>query len=203
MGALKEVGAPLDPNARPQRILARGMKSLIELLGLKRPPDADPTGARTATVRKIVQALDALEPQRARFIAAFAYLLGRIANADLDVSAEETRKMEEIVQGFGELPEDQAILVVEIAKSQNRLFGGTENFQVTRELRELASREQREEVLHCLFAVSAADEVISAVEESQLRQIAEELGFSHREYVDVRSSYNDKRSVIQRLGRPS
>jgi len=175
------------------------MKAFLELLGLKRPPDSDAQRARTATVRKIVRALEALEPQRARFIAAFAYLLSRVANADLEVSAEETRKMEEIVRRFGELPEDQAVLVVEIAKSQNRLFGGTENFQVTRELRELASREQREEVLHCLFAVSAADDVISDVEETQLRQIAEELGFSHREYVEVRASYNDKRSVIQRF----
>ncbi len=179
------------------------MKTLLELLGLKRTPDADTAGPRTATVRKIVQELEALEPQQARFIAAFAYLLGRVANADLDIRAEETREMEEIVQRFGELPEDQAILVVEIAKSQNRLFGGTENFQVTRELKELASREQCVEVLHCLFAVSAADGVISDVEEAQLRQIAEELGFSHREYVEVRSSYNDKRSVIQRFRGPA
>ena len=77
---------------------------------------------------------------------------------------------------LGHLPEDQAILVVQIAKSQNQLFGGTENFLVTREFRDMASREQRLELLDCLFAVSAADDSISTVEENQIRQISSELG---------------------------
>ncbi len=70
---------------------------------------------------------------------------------------------------------------------------------MARELRRLASRDERRELLRCMFAVSAADESISGAEEKQLRQIAEELGFSHREYVEVRAEYNQKRSVIQRL----
>ncbi len=176
------------------------MKTILEFLGLKAPAqEAPPSSAETATVRKIVRELEALEPQRARFLAAFAYLLSRVANADLDISAAETGKMEEIVRSFGDLPESQAILVVEIAKSQSRLFGGTENFQVARELKQLATPEQCTELLHCLFAVSAADDTISGVEEEEVRQIANELGFSHKEYIDVRSTYNDKRSVIQQL----
>ncbi len=153
----------------------------------------------TASVRRIVRELESMEPERARFIAAFAYLLGRVANADLDISESETRAMEEIVITSGELPEAQAVLVVEIAKSQNRLFGGTENFQVAREFRQLATRAERRELLRCLFAVSAADDVVSGEEEVQIRQISEELGFSHRDYIEVRSAYNDKRSVIRRL----
>ena len=140
-----------------------------------------------------------MEPERARFLAAFAYLLSRVANADLDISAEETRRMEAIVRRFGELPETQAILIVEIAKSQSRLFGGTEDFKVAREFKQLADRDQRRDLLHCLFAVSAADDEISGVEETQIRQIAEEMGFSHRELVQVRSAYNDKRSVMRRV----
>ena len=155
----------------------------------------------TATVRKIVRELEQLEPERARYIAAFAYLLSRVANADLDISDDETREMENIVRRFGELPEEQAVLIVEIAKSQNRLFGGTEDFQVTQELKTLSGREQREELLHCLFAVSAADDEISGDEEARIRQIADELGFSHREYIEVRRHYNDKRTVIRRLRR--
>ena len=178
------------------------MKSILALFrsrGAAAGRRLDDQSGATATVRKIVRALEEMEPARARYVAAFAYLLGRVAHADLDVSDEETRRMEEMVMRFGDLPEEQA--VVEIAKSQNRLFGGTENFQVAREFRELASREERRELLDCLFAVSAADETISGEEEAQIRQIAEELGFSHREYVEVRSGYNEKRSVIQRLAR--
>jgi uncharacterized tellurite resistance protein B-like protein len=154
-------------------------------------------------VRRIARELEAMEPERARYVAAFAYLLSRVANADLSVSEEETLKMQRIVQSLGHLPPDQAALVVEIAKGQNRLFGGTENFLVTRELRELATREQCLELLDCLFAVSAADESISGAEETQIRQIASELGFTHAELVQARSAYNDKREILKGLpGRP-
>ncbi len=153
----------------------------------------------TATVRKIVRTLEEMDPERARFIAAFAYLLSRVAHADLDISADETREMEDIVRRFGEVPEEQAVLIVEIAKSQTRLFGGTEDFQVAREFKRLASREQAEELLHCLFAVSAADDEITGDEEGSIRQIADELGFTHREYATVRTHYNEKRSVMRRV----
>jgi uncharacterized tellurite resistance protein B-like protein len=154
-------------------------------------------------VRRIARELEAMEPQQARYVAAFAYLLSRVANADLSVSEEETLKMERIVQALGHMPPDQAALVVEIAKGQNRLFGGTENFLVTRELRDLATREQCLELLDCLFAVSAADESISGAEETQIRQIASELGFTHSELVQARSAYNDKREILKGLpGRP-
>jgi uncharacterized tellurite resistance protein B-like protein len=173
------------------------MRSLFDLL---RSRDRQPAaGGDTATVRKIVRALEELEPERARFIAAFAYLLSRVANADLEISADETRAMEDIVRDFGDLPEEQAVLIVEIAKSQNRLFGGTEDFQVAQEFKRLSDRGEREELLHCLFGVSAADDEISGDEEVRIRQIADELGFSHREYIDVRVNYNDKRSVMRRV----
>lgn len=152
----------------------------------------------TDTVRRIVDELDRLEPSRARYLAAFAYVLSRVAAADLDVSRVETETMVEILQRVGRLPEAQAVLVVEIAKAQNRLFGGTEDFLVTREFRGIASETQRGELLNCLFAVSTADNAISAEEEAKIWQIASELGFSHADYVAVRLVYSDKRTVFRR-----
>ena len=163
--------------------------SILNLLRRDEPAN-DGEAGDTASVRKIVRELDELPADRARYLAAFAYLLGRVAHADLDVSDEETAKMEEILRELGHLPEAQAILAVQIAKSQNRLLGGTENYLVAREFKELASEEQREELLDCLFAVSAADDSISSVEEAQLRQIASELGFTHRQYVEARKRYS-------------
>jgi len=168
------------------------------MLGLTDAAEEAPT-ASTDTVRKIVSELEAMDAEKARYVAAFAYILGRVAHADLHISERETRKMEEIVHSLGHLPEDQSILVVQIAKSQNRLFGGTENFLVTREFAEISTADQRQELLHCLFAVSAADESISGVEEAQIRQIASELGFSHRDYVTARSVYNKHREVLKPL----
>jgi len=151
----------------------------------------------TETVRRIVSELDKLEPQTARYLATFAYVLSRVAGADLHVSDAETAKMVDLVHRLGHLPEAQAIVVVEIAKNQNRLFGGTENFLVTREFRDIASDEQREQLLECLFAVSAADDAISGEEEAQIRQIASELGFSRPQYLEVRLRYSGKRTVLR------
>ena len=152
----------------------------------------------TETVRRIVRELDKLEPERARYLAAFAYVLSRVAHADLEISDVETARMVELVGRAGHLAEPQAALVVEIAKSQSRLFGGTENFLVTREFRAIASDLERRGLLDCLFAVSAADDAISADEESQISQIAGELGFPHADYVNARLAYSDKRTVLRR-----
>lgn len=178
---------------------------ILDLLGFgtSRSPDA-PTPGRgrpsgdTETVRRIVGELDRLERPRARFLAAFAYVLSRVAAADLEISDVETETMVEIVQRLGHLPEEQAVLVVAIAKHQNELLGSTENFLVTREFKEIATEDQRRELLDCLFAVSAADDTITGDEEAQIRQIASELGFRHAEFIQARLAYTDKRSVFKR-----
>jgi uncharacterized tellurite resistance protein B-like protein len=171
--------------------------SILEWFRTLGPTAANDRGD-TDTVRRIVGELDKLDPKRARFLAAFAYVLSRVAGADHHISDVETAKMVELLQRLGHLPEAQAILVVEIAKSQNRLFGGTENFLVTREFREIASDQERQELLDCVFAVSAADEAITPEEEAQLRQTASELGFSHTDYVQARHAYSTKRTVLKR-----
>ena len=161
------------------------------------------TASDTETVRRIVAKLNRLDPARARHLAAFAYVLSRVANADLQISDEETAKIVEILMTRGGLPEDQALLVAEIANSQNKVFGGTENFLVTREFREIASEEERRQLLDCLFVVSAADNAITGEEEGQIWQIASELGFTHQEYIEARLAYSDKRTVLRPKERSS
>jgi uncharacterized tellurite resistance protein B-like protein len=155
----------------------------------------------SGAVRRIAAELAALPVEQARYLAAFAYLLGRVAHADQDIGDGETERMAQLVAEAGAVTADQATLAVEIAKAQNRLFGHVENFLVTRELRELASPEQRRALLDCLFAVSAAEDGISGEEEAQVRQIASELGFSHEQYVDARAAWSQHRNVLRGLRR--
>jgi uncharacterized tellurite resistance protein B-like protein len=175
--------------------------SLLRFLGLARTADDIPPGSETATVRRIVDALERQEPEAARYIARFAYVLGRVAQADREVSVEETRVMERIVMERGGLPEEQAILVVQIAKSQNVLFGATEDYLVTREFARTATREQKVALLDCCFAVSAADHDVSGEEEAALRQIASELGLEHAELIAARSAYREYLAVLKQSGR--
>ena len=176
---------------------------ILELLGVGgRGATERPEGSRhgdTETVKRIVSELEALEPARARFLAAFAYVLSRVAHADSHISEDETEKMREIVRTLGHLPDPQAVLVVEIAKGQTTLFGGTENYLVTREFREIATAEQRLELLDCLFAVAVADGSISSVEESQAAQIAKELGFTQPEYASALAGHAEHRTVLRSL----
>ncbi len=85
------------------------------------------------------------------------------------------------------------------ATSQARLFGGTENYLVTREFREIATAEQRLELLDCLFAVAAADGSISAIEESQAGQIAKELGFTQPQYASALAAHAEHRTVLKSI----
>ena len=160
--------------------------------GSARAAAAPASSADTETVRKIAAALDRLDPDRARYVAAFAYILSRVARADLVITGDEMRVMEEIVQEKSGLPEEQAVMVVQMAKTQNVLFGGVENFLVTREFERIASREQKIALLHCLFAVSAADGSISSAEDTTIRSIADELNLDHSDFIAVKSGYADK-----------
>lgn len=154
--------------------------------------------AETETVRKIVAQLDQLEPERARYTAAFAYLLSRVARADLHISEEETRAMEQLVRERGGLEEAEAILVVQMAKTQATLFGGTENFLVTREFKRMATHEQKLALLDCLFAVSAADESISTKEDNEIRRMAQELELTHDDFIHVRLKYRQHLAVLKK-----
>jgi uncharacterized tellurite resistance protein B-like protein len=151
----------------------------------------------TDTVRKIAQSIDALEPERAKFIAAFAYLLSRVARADLQASPEETELMERIIMDRGGMPQEQAILVIQIAKTQNLLFGGTENYLVSREFNLLAGHEEKMALLHCLFAVAAADSSIVTIEDNEISQIADEIRIEHRDFIAVRSQFRDYLEVLK------
>ncbi len=161
--------------------------SLLKFLGLG--GEAEPREGDIEGVRTIVNALGALEPGRARYLAAFAYILSRVAHVDQHVSPEETIAIERIILHESKLPEAQAKLVVEIAKAQSVLFGGIEDFLVTRELANRATHEEKLALLHCLFAVSAADQKIAVIEDNEIRRISRELKVEHADYIATRLAH--------------
>lgn len=179
--------------------------SYLRFLHPDRPPSSSgpsSSAAETATVRRIVGQLEALPPDRAAFIAGFAYILARVANADLDISDAEAAEIEQLVMAQGGLSEAEAVLVVGIARTQARLEGATEDFLVTRRWREISTVEQRQQLLACLFAVAiAGDETISAEENTEIRQISDELGFTMAELNAVRSSYAGWMSSVAAVAR--
>jgi uncharacterized tellurite resistance protein B-like protein len=162
---------------------------LLRFLGVRAASRDD---GETETVRRIASRLERLEPAQAKFLAAFAYVLARVANADLSIEQSETEAMEGIVRGTAGLSESEAALVVEIAKSQTRILGGTENYVVTREFKSIATAEQRGRLLECLFEIAAADGTIETVESAEIAAIGEEIGFTRPEINALRSHYRER-----------
>ena len=172
------------------------MGFLDRLLGKRESGGA---GGETETVRRIAAQLERLPQDRARHLAAFAYVLARVAHADLRITETETERMLALVRDHAGLAESEAALAVEIAKSQARLLGGTENYVVTREFKEISTRDERVRLLECLFAVAAADGTIAGAESTEIAKIGEELGFLRQEIAAIRAPWADKLSELQGL----
>jgi uncharacterized tellurite resistance protein B-like protein len=184
------------------------------LLGLDRGAAPDPrlpvgdsaealpgSAAETATARRIVARLEALPPAEARYLACFAYVMSRAAQADLDISDDETALMERFAVEYGGLDAAQAVLVVQMAKIQARTQGQTEDFVVTREFREISTSEQRIALIRCCFAVEAVDGTITAEEASVVNEIARELDIERDAVNAVRAEYHEQLSAVQALRR--
>ena len=160
----------------------------------------DPADARdTETVRRIAGQLDALPVERARYLAAFAYILTRAAAADMDISDVESRAIERLVAEYGTLPEAQAVLVTQIARNQSLLFSGTEDYLVTRQFRELSSADDRLALLRCCYLIGAADDTITAQESDTLQQIARELDLDREAVNVIRNEFAPKLAAIQAM----
>ena len=161
----------------------------------------DPTAGDTATVRRIVAKLEAMPVEQARFVASAAYTIARAANADIDISDEETAVIEQALQGEERLDEATAVLVTEMAKLQAKTVGGTEDYVVTRELKKLATMEQRLDVLRACFAIGRPTDRSRPRRTAIVNEIASELDIDTAALNAVRDEYHEQLSAVQAVRR--
>lgn len=170
--------------------------SVLELLGLKRSPAVRHAPPST-TLAHIVERLEHLPAERARFVASLAVVLARVASADLEVSSDEQERMRLILQELGDLPEEQARLVADLATERRQLQRA--EYLAARELRDLTDEAGRLRVLDCVLAVCAADDSITLREEHEVRQVSSELGLTLEQFTAARARFADKREVLRGL----
>lgn len=163
------------------------MRIIRDLLGMS--TEGERSGGDT--IRRIAAELDRLEPDRAKYLASFAFILSRVANADHEVTADEVAAMEDLVIKKGGVTDGQAALVVQMARSQQKLFGATDDFLVTRELERVATYEQKLSLIDCLYAVAAVDERIFNAEANEISRIGRELKVDQTDLSNLRSKYRD------------
>jgi uncharacterized tellurite resistance protein B-like protein len=191
------IGAP-ERRIDPAWLAPSGetMSMLLKFLGLGGASDAAGAGG---SLGRIAQTLDHLEPEKARFFAAFAYVLARVAGADLTIDVSEKAAMQESLTRLAGISDKEAALVVDIAGAHMHDLGGTENFIVTREFRRLSDRAQRIRLIECLCAVAAADDRITSDESAEILGIAEEIGLAREEALAIRSGWRDKLAELRKL----
>jgi uncharacterized tellurite resistance protein B-like protein len=161
------------------------------------PPAAE---AETDSVKLLSKQLSALPPARARYLAAFAYLLGRAANASGSVSEDERAVMLQLAN-VGGLGDDIAPLIVDMAASLAGEFGATEDYLVTREFKAISTDEERRRLIQCCFLVMAADDEIDATESWLANRLAEELDVERPDLNAIRDEFHEQLSSVKEVRR--
>jgi uncharacterized tellurite resistance protein B-like protein len=172
--------------------------SLLAHLGLGSPPSTS-TVADDDLVSAVRARLARLPAARAEMIAAFAGLLIRVAAADDDVSPAEAAALRRLVAARAGLGADETEAVADLVTSRLESLSGIEYSRLTRTLNEHASPEEKLQLLDCLYAIATADDLVTVVEEEQIRAVARALMLSHEQLIEVRHRYADRLEVLRDL----
>jgi len=175
------------------------MPNLLRFLGISRGAELERGEQADEALDPIASTLEGLEPDRARFFAAFAYVLARVAGSDLRVEASETESMVETLSALTGIGDSEARLVAEIACSRMEDLEASHNYLVTREFGRLSETAEKIQLLECLYALAAADGVITGDESEEVASIAEEIGLSRADALALRSRFRDKLAEFRKL----
>ena len=110
--------------------------------------------------------------------------MARVAGVDHVVSLEETQVMGKILQRHWTLTEEQAQLVAEI--SHHRIFRGLDSVRLVKRFKELTTRTERKEFLHCLFEVANAADQTAFEEIEEIRSIVKGMDLTHQDFIDAK-----------------
>lgn len=173
--------------------------SLFRFLGLAADPAPD--RREPESLREIGARLSSLPPEDARFVAAFAYLLARVAGADLATASDERTTMAERLEKAAGLEPDRAAMLADAAIAAADVHSASDDHLVARAYREMSSDDERRLLVRCLYAVAAADSSITTVEDNEIFEIATEIGLGRADVVALRAEFRDHLAVLKALPR--
>lgn len=131
-----------------------------------------------------------------RIVTAVAGLLAKIAYADGHYSDQEEvaiRRELSRVHGLSPAGVDAICGLLADQIAHVALLG---DHDWTRDLRELAERELRVEVLEVLVEMAVADHVLKHDEQTQLRRITKALSLTQDDYNAIQAKHRDKLSTL-------
>ncbi len=150
----------------------------------------------TPELADVLQPLASLDPAKAPYVACLALLSARLAGADLEISTGEKQRIVKVLHEQTQLSVAEAEATVEIA-SAKELANSIKHNRITELLNELATVEQKREIIRSLFYI-ACDDDISEVESEKIRAISKALLVSNSEYINIRSEFSQHRSILKK-----
>jgi len=111
-------------------------------------------------------------------------LMARIAYVDREVTQAEFDGMVAVLQEIFDLDRDQAGLVAEVAVST--LSKELDYYRLSREFFDATSEYERLRFLDVLFAIAAADGIVSHAEMEEIRTIATVLKLGHTHFIEAK-----------------
>jgi uncharacterized tellurite resistance protein B-like protein len=175
------------------------LQRLLAALGL-RPDDGTP-GPDRPLLRRLQDELSQRGADRLEYLAAFAGLLARVAGVEGGISAEETAAIAARLRAAGNLSEVDAALIAEILRHARDDVAAVQAHELTRAINAGATPDEKQALLDCLYAVAAADHLVSDVEEQEIRRVADAVLVPHRVLMEIRARYRDRLEVLQNLPR--
>jgi uncharacterized tellurite resistance protein B-like protein len=171
------------------------LRRLLTSLGL----ESQPTEAADPFVRRLQAQLARLGADRLEYLAGFAGQLARVAHADAGISAAEGKAIAAQLCSHANLSDDEARVVVDILRNEFDVLRAVQPYILNRAINNHAQLAEKQTLVDCLYAVAAADHLVSDVEEQEIRRVADALMISHKNLMEIRGRYRDRIEVLQKL----
>ena len=117
---------------------------------------------------------------------ACAALMFEVARADFEVEAIEQETVTVLLKNQFNLSAEDVSTITEAAVEQ--ADAATCLFEFTRTLNELASAEQKRDLLAMMWRVAMADDALSRYEEHVIRKVADLLYVPHSDFIAAKQS---------------
>ncbi len=168
------------------------MKRLMALFGVEN--DTKPENPFAAALGEQLQRIPS---DRLEYLAGFAGQLTRVAYADDDISEAEIDVISRLLIDHAELEADETRVVIELLRHQLDELRGCEEYRLNRAINEHSNLDERATIVEFLFSVAAADDLVSNVEDQEIRRIGDALKIPKERFMDIRGRYREQLEVMQ------
>ena len=158
---------------------------------------AKPPEARDRLAEIVEKYLADADDATRRIVTAVAGLLAKIAYADGHYSVQEEVAIQRELSRVHDLSQAGVDAICGLLADQISFVALLGDHDWTRDLRDLADRELRMEVLEVLVEMAAADHVLKHEEQTQLRRIAKALSLTQEDYNAIQAKHRDKLSTLR------